>query len=381
MRVALNAHFWGRTRTGSGQYLHALVEGLRRLDVDVVLVGDAAAARRATHTLPPPDAVWRVAPTPFDRVHDNLAKVWFEQVAAPRLAVALGADVYHVPYFAPPWACRLPTVATIHDLIPVRLPAYRGSALVRLYTALVARAARRADRLLADSEATRRDVLDLLGVDPARVRTVYLAVPDGAGATSPHEVARWRQQWPEGFVLYLGGFDVRKRVPLLVRTLRYTRGRWKLVVAGALPPRDTPFTPDPRRAAAEAGVGGRVVFLGAVSEAQKWALLSAADLFAFPSVYEGFGLPVLEALACGTPVVATAASSLPELVGQAGRLVPPDDERALAEALDELMADPAARERLASLARQQAGRFSWKRTAQQTLAVYRELVRPVRRAA
>jgi len=375
VRVAMNAHFWGRTTTGSGQYLHALVKALGRLGVEVLLVADSAAARRAVATLPPPNVTWRVAGTPFDGRQPHVAKVWFEQVAAPRLAAALGAELYHVPYFAPPWRAPLPTVATVHDLIPLRLPSYRGSALVRLYTALVARAARRADRLLADSEATRQDIFELLGVAPDRVRTVYLAVADdGASRVSPGAVRALRGKWPDGFALYLGGFDVRKRVPLLIRAMRHVAGRWPLVVAGALPRRDTPFTPDPRRVADEAGVADRVIFLGRVDEGQKWALLSAASLFVFPSVYEGFGLPVLEALTCGTPVVAAAASSLPELVGPAGRLVPPDDELALASAMEALMADEGERARLASLARERAGRFSWARTAAQTAAVYRELV-------
>ncbi|MDQ7030794.1 MAG: glycosyltransferase family 1 protein [Ardenticatenia bacterium] len=374
MRVALNAHFWGRTTTGSGQYLHALVNALCRLGLEVILIADEAAARQAVTVLPPPHATWYVASTPFDGRLPHVAKVWFEQVAAPRLAMALDAQLYHVPYFAPPWAPSLPTVATVHDLIPLRLPAYRGSPLVRLYTALVARAARRTDRLLADSEATRQDILELLTVPPERVRTVYLAVAEGSRCIPPDVVARVRRAWPHGFVLYVGGFDVRKRVPLLLKALRHTTGEWPLVVAGPLPQRDTPFTPDPRRVALEAGVDSRVFFLGRVSEGQKWALLHEASLFAFPSIYEGFGLPVLEALSCGTPVVAAAASSLPELVGQAGRLVPPDDEHALASALDALMADGAERRRLAALAVEQASRFSWERTTAQTVAVYDELI-------
>lgn len=383
MRIALNAHFWGEPTTGSGQYLHALIGALRHIcsghtanspeHLQLILIADATAARRARQQLPPRDTTWQAATTPFDTINPHLAKVWFEQVAAPRAAHAAGADVYHVPYFAPPLRSSVPVVVTVHDLIPMRLPAYRGSFGVRLYTWLVARAARTAGVILTDSKASRRDALALLHVPAERVRTVHLAAGERYYPPSIHEVRRIRAGYdlPDRFVLYLGGFDVRKRVPLLLRALARTLGRWSLVVAGRLPEHDTSFTPDPRRVAQEAGVADRVRFIGFVPEADKPALYAAADLFVFPSIYEGFGLPPLEALACGTPVVTSAASSLPEIVGDAGRLVPPDDEEALAVTLTALMEDEPARRSLAAKARRQAERFNWHETAMATVAAYR----------
>lgn len=384
VRIAINAHFWGRDTTGSGQYLHALLDHLREITVEaedavprpqIVCIADAPAAHRARSHLPPRDVAWQAVTTPFDGIDDNLAKVWFEQVAAPRAARAADADVYHVPYFAPPLRSPVPVVATIHDLIPMRLPAYRGSGLVRLYTALVARAARQSAAILADSEASRRDAIEFLRVPPTRVRTVYLAADEACRPPTEDAVTQIRSRFdlPPRFALYLGGFDVRKRVPLLVRALRRTSGTWPLVIAGRLPDRDTAFTPDPRRVAAETGVLDRVFFLGFVPDHVKPALYGAADLFVFPSVYEGFGLPPLEALSCGTPVVTTDAGSLPEIVGAAGRLVAPDDEAALATALDELMRDEPARRALADEALRQAARFSWRRTAEETVSAYREV--------
>lgn len=387
MRIALNAHFWGRGTTGSGQYMHALVDefraiaaGYNELDSErlhLILLADAPATRRAREHPPPRDVTWQAVTTPFDAISPNLAKVWFEQVAALRAARRADADVYHVPYFAPPLHASVPVVATVHDLIPMRLPAYRGATLVQLYTALVARAARTTDRILADSDASRRDVLDLLGVPAERVQTVYLAASEAHRPQSADAVAQVRAQFdlPDYFALYLGGFDVRKRVPLLIRALARTRGDWPLVVAGRLPERDTPFKPDPRHVARNAGVTDRVRFIGYVSDAAKPALYTAATLFVFPSIYEGFGLPPLEALSCGTPAVTTDASSLPEIVGDASRLVPPDDEHALAQALNELMKDRDARQMLAERALEQAERFSWRRTAEATLTAYRDVSR------
>lgn len=382
MRVAINAFFWGQTTTGSGQYLHHLVQALRRVrpDIALILLGDTAATRRA-HTMPPPNDVgWRHVPTPFDTLHANLAKLWFEQVGAPRAALAVQADLYHVPYFAPPWRAPLPVIATIHDLIPLLLPAYRGSPLVRLYTALVARAARRTPAILADSEATRRDILMHLRLPPTRVHTVYLATDIQPPAVEAIAAIRARYALPEPYALYLGGFDVRKRVPLLMRALAHTTGDWSLVVAGRLPRQDTPFTPDPRRVAEEAGVADRVHFCGFVPDEEKAALIGGARFFVFPSIYEGFGLPVLEALTCGVPVITTNASSLPEIAGQAGLIVPPDDERQLANALDRLMHDDTLHARLATAARQHAACFAWEKTAHETAQVYAMLTKETERS-
>lgn len=377
MRVAINAFFWGQTTTGSGQYLHHLVQALRhaRPDIALILLGDTAATRRA-HTMPPPNDVgWRHVPTPFDTLHPHLAKVWFEQVGAPRAAQNVQADIYHVPYFAPPLQAALPVVATVHDLIPLLLPAYRGNVLVRLYTALVARAARRTPCLLADSEATRRDILTHLRVPAARVHTVYLATDIQPPTADAIAAVRERYALPATYALYLGGFDVRKRVPLLIRALARTTGDWPLVVAGRLPREDTPFTPDPRRIAEQVGVAHRVHFCGFVPDDEKAALIGGARLFVFPSIYEGFGLPVLEALACGVPVITTNASSLPEVADHAGLLVPPDDETQLAAALDRLMNDDTLHAQLATAARQHAARFSWEKTAHETARVYAMLAK------
>ncbi len=356
LHVAITAHFWGQASTGSGQYLHKLVETLRAHHpaLRLTLIADAAAAARAAA----PDGVgWQVGRTPFDGRNANLAKVWFEQIVAPRLAAEAGAHLLHVPYFAPPLRSALPTVVTIHDLIPMLLPPYRGSALVRGYTALAAHAARHSAHILADSNASRRDILRALRVEPRGVSTVYLAADEGFRPQPAAAIAAIRAKLalPERFVLYLGGFDVRKNVPLLLEALAQCGGEWPLVIAGKLPTQDSAFTPDPRRVARELGIEERVRFVGWVEEADKAPLLGAASLFVFPSAYEGFGLPILEAMGCGTATLSTNVSSLPELAGDAAVLVPPNEVGALAAAMARLMENDAARQELAG-ARPRAGR-------------------------
>ncbi|MCZ7571825.1 MAG: glycosyltransferase family 4 protein [Ardenticatenaceae bacterium] len=388
MRVALNAHFWGRETTGSGQYLHRLVAAFQagHPELDLLLIGDAAAAARHSQTPVPLDLKWQTAPTPFDRSSPNLAKVWFEQIAFPRVARGVRADLIHVPYFAPPLfklkgnhtnRSSIPVVATVHDLIPLLLPEYRGPWPVRGYSQLVARAARRTDLVLTDSQSSCRDARRLLALPPARVRTVYLGVDEHYRPQPPAEINRLRRKLrlPETFVLYLGGFDVRKRVPQLLAAAARSQIAWPLVIAGQLPIEDTAFTPDPRRIATGLNLGERVHFVGWVPETDKPALFSAATLFVFPSRYEGFGLPVLEALACGTPTVTTTAASLPELVDDAAWTVAPADVTALAAAIDTLMHDGERRARLTARGPAQAARFTWQRCASETARAYADVLR------
>lgn len=374
MRVALNAHFWGRETTGSGQYLHRLVSGLRTHcpDLDLVLVGDTFAHVYLAEVPPPPGVDWRTVATPFDKVSPDLAKVWFEQIGFPRAARAAGAELIHIPYFAPPLWSPLPTVVTIHDLIPLLLPEYRGRHAVRLYSALVARASRRSSLVLVDSNATRRDALRLLELPPARVRTVYLGVDERYRPQPPSEIERISKKLrlPETFVLYLGGFDVRKQVPILLEAAGRSKLAWPVVIAGRLPAADTPFTPDPRRVAAELGLSDRVQCVGWIAEADKPALLAAATLFVFPSCYEGFGLPVLEALACGTATITTTAASLPELAGDAALTVAAGDAVGLADAIDGLLSDETRRRCLADRGPIQAASFTWARCAAETAEAY-----------
>jgi glycosyltransferase involved in cell wall biosynthesis len=306
----------------------------------------------------------------------------------------LDADLAHVPYFAPPLFSARPTVVTIHDLIPLILPAYRGSWRVRLYMRLVTSAAPRAAAIIADSDCSRRDIVRLLGVPPERVSVVYLAADDRfreANAADPTaftssrnpeglDVVRRKYALPERYILYLGGFDQRKNVRGLMtayaQVIREAPDAPPLVVGGRLPERDTEFSPDPRRLAREAGLEpAHVRCIGWVDEADKPALYSGALVFVFYSLYEGFGLPLLEAMTCGVPVVASSAASLPEVVGSAGLAVAPDDPRDLAAAILQVVRDPAlaAEMRVRSFA--QAARFSWRRCAAETLDVYRRAAR------
>ena len=222
MRIAVNGWFHDQLATGSGQYLDALAECLPRAGegskfiVVKAQADDAATRRHGDNTLSPKLYAIRLTRTPFDHLNSNLAKLWFEQVTFPRACRRLRADVAFVPYWGSPWWQPCPVVVTVHDLIPLLLPLYRGGMLQRAYTALVSRTARRAAAVLTDSEASKRDIIAHLGIPAERVHAIHLAAdPRYRPVTDRDELARIRVKYglPDGpFLLYLGGFDARKNV-------------------------------------------------------------------------------------------------------------------------------------------------------------------------
>ncbi|MCS7261158.1 MAG: glycosyltransferase family 4 protein [Anaerolineae bacterium] len=377
MRIALNGWFWDQPTTGSGQMVRHLLPALLEADegLEILLVLPRWAADQITVR----SSRMQVVAAPCHPSH--LGKVWFEQVTFPRLCAQHGADLAHIPYFAPPLQPLQPTLVTIHDLIPLVLPAYRGGPLVRLYTALVATAARRAHFILTDSQASRQDIQEHLGISRDRVRVVYLAaaphyrpVCDAAALRTVRE----KYRLPEQFVLWLSGFDVRKNAAALLHAYTWVvdalGDAYPLVMAGKLPERDTPLFPDPRRIATQLGIGAAVRYPGYIAEEDKPAVYSAARVFVYPSRYEGFGLPVLEAMACGTPVVTSNVSALPELAGDAAFQVSPEDTRAIGAAIIALCVDAALHAEMRRRGLARAATFTWQRTAVATLDVYRHLL-------
>lgn len=280
--------------------------------------------------------------------------------------------VYHSPYYLLPYRPGAPTVLTFHDLIPLRYPGYvslRARLLFRLSTAL---ALRTAQAIVAVSEAARRDLLATFGVPPAKVVTVYEAADPRFHPQPASEQARVRTLYslPERFFLYVGINKPHKNLETLFDAYsRLAEPRPGLVVAG---PWDDRY-PEARELAIRLGLGRAVRFLGPVAEADLPGLYAAATAFVFPSRYEGFGLPVLEAMACGTPVACTGVASLPEVAGDATLYFAPDDSPALTAILGRLRDDAALRADLQARGLAQAARFSWPLTAQRTLEVYRRV--------
>jgi glycosyltransferase involved in cell wall biosynthesis len=386
MKIALNAWFLDQPTTGSGQYLARLLAAFSAHPAGhhFLLCGRTGQEQSNLPVPSSPVFEWQTLHTPFDSspssgrppssLSRHLAKLWFEQVSFARACRSWGADLIHVPYWASPLVGRIPTVVTVHDLIPLLVPAYQGGRLGKLYTRLVMRSARRATHVITDSQASRQDIITRLHIPSERVEAILLAASERFQPVQAPEVlqqVRTKYGLPPRYLLYLGGFDVRKNVPAILRAYaRLEVPDVRLVIAGKLPARDTAFTPHPQRIADKLGISERVHLTGRVDEADKPALYRMAIALIFPSYYEGFGLPPLEAMSCGTPAVGSDRSALPEVIGQGGLYVAPDDVDALTQAMRQLCTDRQLRKCLAQAALDQAARFNWAKTAQATIAAY-----------
>jgi len=298
-----------------------------------------------------------------------------EQVELPLRAAGRGLRLFHSPHYNAPLAVTAPLVVTVHDLIHIMFPEYLPHPrwLARAYARTQLKlACRRARVVLTPSACTRRDMSRILGVDPRKVRVTPLGV-DKAFAPVPEagKLASFRRRHGlgEGYVLFVGNMKPHKNLERLVRAFAALgKPEYKLVLAGTEDPRYGGV----RRAVADQRLGRRVVFLGIASPAELRMLYAAARVLALPSLYEGFGLPPLEAMACGTPVVASQAASLPEVVGEAALLVDPLDEDALARALRAAVEREPLRRRLRKLGLERARRYSWNETARVTAEALEE---------
>jgi glycosyltransferase involved in cell wall biosynthesis len=364
--VGFDGFYLEHPMTGSGQYAVNLWEQLRRRD-----------ELRAVLLAPEPAAVGRLKLPPKAR------KLWWEQSGLPGATRRADVSLVHVPYFAAPLRQRVPHVVTVHDVIPLALPAYGGTAQMRLYLRLVSRAARKARLVLTDSEHARSDIVARLAIPPERIRVTPLAA---AGLYQPvasyadeEAVGRMRARFGliRPFVLNVGGYDARKRLAQVIRGFALTAPaidpsvEYDLVIAGAPHSGNPALYPPLDPVIAQLGLNERVRQLGFVSDEDKRDLYRAAAAFVFASEYEGFGLTPLEALACGAPVICSNRSSLPEVVGDAGLLIDPEPQ-AIAAALTRVLSEPDLRARLSARAPERAKLFSWERTANLTVNAYRE---------
>ncbi len=316
MHIAINGWFVGQPLTGSGQYIHRLLENLPKYGpahrYSLLLPGDRSADLCVWTDQWPGVTVLSV---PVPPLPERLSKLWWEQVAVPRASRQIEADVLWVPYWAAPLWQPAPVVVTVHDVIPLLLPEYRGNLLNRLYTGLVSHTARRSAAIITVSQASARDIVLHLRVPGERVFAVHHGPNLELGQSSDKAMLaalRERYGLPERFFLYLGGFDVRKNLTSVLQAYRQFLVKGgdpavELVIAGKLPGRSSRFFPDPQAVARDLGIREAVHFIGWVAEEDKPALYSMATALVFPSLYEGFGMMVLEAMGAGCPVITSAA--------------------------------------------------------------------------
>lgn len=382
MRIGIDYTAAVRQGGGIGRYTRNLVRALAELDaaepdVDNRYTLFVAGGWGEGDGLEPWPENFRVRSVP---ISDRWLHILWQRLRLPLPVQAITGrlDLFHSPDFVLPPLGRTPAILTVHDLSFMRVPQFFVPGFRDYLEGAVSHAIKRARHILADSESTRRDLIELLAVEPERVRVLYPGIETRfRPIEDTEELARVRARYdlPERFVLGLSTLQPRKNFDGLIQAfgrLLAARGDepeiadLHLVIGGG----KGWMYEDILALVDRLGLGERVHLPGFVGDADLPVLYTLAAVFAFPSWYEGFGFPVLEAMACGTPVVAADNSSLPEAMGEAGLMVDAGNVDALVEALGCLLVDEALRARLVPAGRKQARRFVWETAARQLLDVY-----------
>lgn len=366
MRFAVDAHAIGRHLTGNEVYVRSLLDAFAARDrgCDFVAYVSSDEARRLV-----PDSIQTrlVAANPFIRLGFDLGI----KVRQDR------PDLLHVQYTAPV-ACPVPVVVSVHDVSFLEHPEYfpRERALQLRYT--VRRTVRRAARVLTGSEFSRRSILKAYGdLDEDRVVVVpNAAAPEFRPISREAAAAAVRERFdlPFPYIFSVGDLQPRKNIVGLIQAFaRLVRAHPQLKHHLALAGKRTWYADRIFDAARSSGVADRIHFLGFVSDGELLPLYNACELFVFPSFYEGFGLPAVEAMACGRAVVCSSVSALPEVVDGAALLCDPYDPDEITRAIADVLLDGELRARMERLALNRAAHFSWQNTASGTLDVFREV--------
>jgi glycosyltransferase involved in cell wall biosynthesis len=363
-----------RQLAGIGRYTRQLLAALAGRDDDFLYRVVYCAGGTTPGGLPPLDARFRLYPIPLsDRITNA---VWHRaHLPLPIQLVSGPIDLFHSPDFTLPPVLGRPTVLTIHDLAFLTVPDAAYPTLRTYLERTVPRSARRATHIIAVSENTRRDAIDLLDVPPDRITTVLEGVSNTFRPLDDRDAAQ-RYLAPLGvsppFLLSVGTLEPRKNYLALLDAYHHLRSRGfehRLVIAGRL---GWLYEPIFQRVDA-LHLNRHVLFLQP-NDDQLRALYGLADAFIYPSLYEGFALPPLEALACGTPTACSNRSSIPEVVGDAALLFDPVDPEQISAAAEHLLTDASLRARLVSCGLERARQFSWERAAAQTVDLYRAVL-------
>jgi glycosyltransferase involved in cell wall biosynthesis len=364
---------------GIGTYIRNLVQALVKIDQEnhYILVGRPADFEQCSVS------GGNFETAAYRRSGEELA----DEVAFPLFLRGFAADLYHIPLNSVPLLMPRPYVVTIHDMSGLLFPEGRkqqhGLGPYRFRRGL-----QRADRVIAVSAATRRDVEKFMGIPADRIRQVYNApdpqflghrpAGDADSLENERQLILERYQISYPFLLYAGNIRTQKNIPRLVEAFAVLRGDLedhpeykdlRLIIIGD----EISRYPSVRRAVIQTRVEQVVRFLGFVPFDTLRIFYEAAAAFVFPSLYEGFGLPPLEAMSCGTPVVTSGVSSLPEVVGDAAMIVNPENVFDIARGVREVLLDQDLRASLIRKGYQQVRRFSWERTAREVLQIYREV--------
>jgi glycosyltransferase involved in cell wall biosynthesis len=372
MKIAIDAHAIGRHLTGNEVYVRSLLMGLAAVDRQSEYLAYVSVPG-VEMLIPPSMTVKHVSNNPFVRLGFDL----------PRRVRADKPDVLHVQFTGPLWS-NVPQVVSVHDVSFLEHPEYFTRERCLQLRVTVRRTVQRAVRVLTGSEFARESILRAYDVDPDKVVKIPIAAnpifrPLQREKTQREVRSRLKTDGP--FVLTVGDLQPRKNHIGLIQAFdaliqSYPQIRHKLVLAG----KDTWFSPQIREAARKSRVADRIFFTGFVEDQDLLHLYNACDCFVFPSFYEGFGIPILEAMACGRAVACANTSSMPEVADGAGILFDPQSKSEIVRALADILLDAELRARLERLGLQRAPQFTWNRTAERTLELYHDVTEATRKS-
>ena len=367
MRVAIDAR--KLHDFGIGTYTRNLLRHLARIDREHEYVLLCQQPDLGIGTQLGPNFRTVLEPSPNYSIQEQFHIPWVLHRERP--------DVFHAPHYVMPPAVRCRSIVTIHDCIHLMFPQYLPNRAAFLYAkASMWSAARRSHRILTVSEASKRDIIRFFNIPAEKIVVVYNAIDERFGITPSDEAiarVRERYQLDHRFVLYVGNIKPHKNLVRLVEAFDQLRARGfddlTLLIIGD----EISKLPALRRAVHSHKLHKHVRFLGYLPDETLAVLYRLADVFVFPSLYEGFGLPPLEAMACGAPVVTSNVSSLPEVTGDAAVLVDPYDAASIADGTAQVLSDPALREKMRAKGIARARQFSWERSVSRTREIYLEV--------
>ena len=370
MRIGIDATALPAELYGAGNYIVNLIQALARVDS----ANDLVVFTKPFHA-PLFQSLERVRVEHITLPMRTLRIAW-EQMLLPQLIRQHKLDVFHSPHYTMPFAAPCATIVTFHDMTFFLYPQAHLLYKRSFFRMIIPISARRARAVIAISESTRQDILRWTKISPTKV----FGVPYGIGSNFRPEknpavldALRRKYNLPTEFLLYVGNLEPRKNLPTLLQAFARLVKQGlphDLVLAGSRGWKDNQVFATCK----ELGLSQRVCFIGFVPQSELPALYSACSAFVYPSIYEGFGLPVLEAMACGALVVTSNVSSMPEVAGDAGILIDPHNVDNLMKALHQVLTDKELRATLPSKAIARASLFSWERAAKETLAVYERAV-------
>lgn len=369
LKVAWDHSLAGRDKAGTGVYAARLLEQFtNRKDLRMEVLGGWHQNSLGNGLI--------------NRAWGTIGNLFWTHAYLPRLLRKMQADLLHAPAFVAPVVAPCPVVVTVHDVTYLLYPSHFSRWWVTYMKTIMPRVMKSAAAIICGSAHSKRDIVETYGLPAARV----CVVPYGVDHDRFHPGAMLDRVWADslgiqdGYLLHVGTFSYRKNIPVLLRAIAMLRskGKWgnrQLVLAGSQSS-GIKGAAEILETIQQLDLGNSVVLAGHVPDQHIPGLYAQAGMLVMPSLYEGFGFPVLEAMAAGTPVLASNTSSLPEVAGDAAILFPPLDVCALADAIEDVLENRSVAEGLRRKGLERARQFSWQRTAEETMAIYRAVAKP-----